>query len=724
MEEESNKGVWIGLVVVALIAVVFGILWFMRGGDVDKLTADLGASRTALQRTERELGDVKSQVESSAKRIGELENQAKDHAKRAAENAASLERSLRSELDFSAQRLSAANAELDRLRSTAGAAATPDTEKIEAELKKARIDLASVKNAGAEEITRLTAELETAKKQAGELEAKVAEGSAAIAKLETDIRQARPALRAETGDAVSAAAVELTALKAELAKTAQQLAETKNANAVLEELRTKLAAAMESDKSAAAAREEELRRAIEDMRKQLQASAAPSSPAPAAAAPSQSEAQLRAEVERVRKELADFKAKADNDAQTVDAEWKKRIAAADAGLSAIRGQLEADAKAADDAARQRIAALEAELESVKTGHADSAKAADSAWQDKLTAAEKNFAAKAEASDKLAAAKLAAALKQADEKIAVLQREMETRVAAALKQGEEKAASERKAADDKAASIEKLWGDKLTQAQASEKDAISRLALLQTAYIKQNEKLKTIDSQCQKEIGELRKQIEKLEKQLAEYGPGGSKFAIGPSGRSVGKVVDRIGDGTIMLIDKGAKDGVRAGMKFDVYRPLGEGNRYVGMIKIIRAEPESAMAVSSYAEVNGLVCPKTGRAVLEPGAKFSPFAVGDDGKPLPLVKADEVRVPLEAPAIGDLLDNPFYDPAKPLSFVLPESMLGDDCVYQALRAVNGALGKDDSADFALVDGASPVVVGGPRRVTLEHMERYMDRAWRF
>ncbi len=162
------------------------------------------------------------------------------------------------------------------------------------------------------------------------------------------------------------------------------------------------------------------------------------------------------------------------------------------------------------------------------------------------------------------------------------------------------------------------------------------------------------------------------------------------------------------------------MKFDVYRPAGDSNRYVGMVKVIRLMDEGSMVVSSYTEVNSLVCPKTGRVVFEPDAVYSPFATDDNGQPLKLVCSNTIKMPLEAPNIGDLLDNPFYDPERAMQFAVAIDA-ADPCLLLSIEALGGVANTGQNTiapDFIVTNGEPADGLDAPA-VTPQHVYRYIE-----
>ena len=202
------------------------------------------------------------------------------------------------------------------------------------------------------------------------------------------------------------------------------------------------------------------------------------------------------------------------------------------------------------------------------------------------------------------------------------------------------------------------------------------------------------------------------------------FGTGPVGRSAGRILERMPDGMTMLVTGGVDQRMSQGMKFDVYRQAGAGRRYIGGIKVIRVFKDYSLAVSAFSDVRAAFCPVTGLAVLEPGARFSPFAADSAGKPVPLKASSVPGLPLEAPAAGDFLDNPFYDPDRRLTFaVSPKALESDPCFVKTIEYFGGSprTGEDAArADFLVVaDGETESAAVSPRRVTMSRLAGYME-----
>lgn len=359
------------------------------------------------------------------------------------------------------------------------------------------------------------------------------------------------------------------------------------------------------------------------------------------------------------------------------ADLEKRVAGA---VSAAEGTGTGDPARQDKVAEMErdAARLRGELAEAKgelTRRHEESTVAEQVWRQKIAALEENVAALEGEADGLRS------------RLAEREREYAARLEAA-----------RNETAAKLGELEKIFQD-------FKKASHDRETAMRAAGEKEKKAL-------EERIAGLNAEVQQLSELYGSFGPA----------RSIGRIVERLAGDQILLISGGVQERVRPGMKFDVHRPIGAHNRRVGSVKVIRVMDGYSMAVPTYADAEILVCPETGRAVLEPGARFSPFAVGKDGKPLALRKAGETALPLDAPAIGDFIDNPFYDPMRPMTFVLSPALSGNACAVKIIETLGGVVrGAGESADFLVVadETERPAVAKGIRPVTIEHLAGYLD-----
>lgn len=661
----NGRGVLAGLGVAAVAAVVFLALWVMRGGDMDRLSGELRASREeaarAAKRLEDDLRAARQDADGASRKAAELEGRLREETRRAATAASQLERRLRDEAAEAERRLEDAIAEQERLRGEISAKAEREIAAARAELHKARDELESARQAGRAELSRLNGELEASRKTIGDLEKRLEAGRKESEALEGAIRDTRLNTLKETGGIDEAAITELNALKTELASTGRALAEAKNANAVLERARDTLAETMRKEREEAAAREAGLRRSLNEL------------------TPLAGMAGTVKETDgnRDAKGVAEGQGSGTVSPERDLAEAARKAEAAEKRHAEQIARAAAEYRAMDETWQSEVAARKKEFDAwIRRSRAVS-QAADAAWRDRLARAESEAAAKTKAAADDFSARLSAVEKEAEKRIAALEKSH------AAKLGEQRDAFEKKR-------------------ELAEKEAAGKTARLE----EQRDRL----------AGELAamRRVAGMDKE---------SFALARPGRSVGRIVERMADGQTLLISGGVNQRVRPGMKFDAYRPVGDRNRYVGTIKVIRPLDDFSMAISCYDDAEVMVCPVTGRAVLEPGARFSPYVADADGKPVELQKAIVAGLSLEAPAIGDYIDNPFYDPERPVTFLAEGDLAGNDRVAKAIQDMGGLIRSDvsENPDYILIrgdDAAAGGTVDGPRRVTFDHLAGYL------
>lgn len=352
--------------------------------------------------------------------------------------------------------------------------------------------------------------------------------------------------------------------------------------------------------------------------------------------------------------------------------WKEKADALDKELTDIQSSVEAERKEA-----------EKRLEALKKTHADS---------------------------------MADIVRDSADKLAALEKGAANRVAKLEREHAGELAESRKILAARDEEIKKLR-DELESLQDSHARSLQNAL---SGFERERQKLEADHAQ---QVRELTERITELEKRAGKE-PGST--ALGKPGRVVGEIAERLRDNQTLLIKGGINQRLQAGIKFDVYRAVCDKYRYIGTIKTIRVMDDYSMVVSTYDDADVMVCPITGRAVLETGAKYSPFAIDKAGKPVELQKAGMIGLSLEAPAVGDFLDNPFYDPERRLSFAISTELASDICVVKAVENLGGTPRGADAqdADFLVVrdDAAAQRIQGEKRRVvTLSHLASYLDPA---
>lgn len=602
-QESGGKGAWIGFVLALVLAIVFLVLWLMRGGEVDRLATALRSSQDSAASTSRRLEDdlqrARGDLDAANRRAGELEGRIRDEQRRAAEAVRQAESRLRSEVDATSSQLRSANSELSELRSIAEAAANAGF-------------------ASSSEAARLRRELESANHRLTESKNAAAALESRAAKLEanlTDLQKRHDTARQDLDKALSAARenTEAANLSAELMRMELELAATKNANAALEELRNRLSQTMEQER-------EKARQTEDDLRKRLEERAAAPASADAAASQARPDEQTRARLRELGDRIGQLTAR--------ERELAGRVAALESEAAELRGQ---------------NALLDAQRDSLQ-------------------------------------ARLQAATVAGRQRLEDL--------------GNRAAAAEKARAD-----AEKARADGERELRA----------------------------QIERERAECRKRVEALEKPADTPAPGAPEGAGGPApvivgdpGRSVGRVVEMMPDGSTFLINGGSKHRVQPGMKFDVHRSEGGRRRYIGMVRVTRAMENYSMAVMDN-PAGAKVCPVTGRAVLEPDARFSPYALAADGSPVPLVAADGTA----QPDIGDYIDNPFFDPLAAKLIALSPDLADSGAVARVVQAMGNTpclnTGDPGSAEILLMNriDASPAGDGLPRPASTSHLFNYWN-----
>ena len=109
------------------------------------------------------------------------------------------------------------------------------------------------------------------------------------------------------------------------------------------------------------------------------------------------------------------------------------------------------------------------------------------------------------------------------------------------------------------------------------------------------------------------------------------------------------------------------------------------------------------------------------------AKDENGKPVRLVEADSLNIPIEAPGAGDLLANPFYDPERPVAIAVSDAdAAAADNARRAVEMLGGVPKRwntSEKVEYAVVknrdafDATKWETV--PRVVTIEHLCRYYE-----
>lgn len=602
---ESRTGFWATIVILLVVAIVFIVLWFMRGGDIDtlkqtlsqeqrfraddvsRLESNLSSMQFDLDSTKRRFDETTSQLESERMRA----NQARQEADRLSREqfgqtgaAAQLEDQMKALRDTLAQEQTA-KAELENRAATAEAALIAARKGVEEELTDLRTDV-QIKRGAIENLVRKVAELED-QLQTASSAAATGDETGLVAQLRSQLEEmtATNTSLTERLDAIgstASAAVADTGEAARLATLTQQLQE-------------RTAAA-----EAAGRRIEELEKYLED----------------------------------------------------------------------------ANRAAADNGAAEQISLLTQQV------------------KDREAAADRSRA-EAEAADRRL-------------------EEMETRLEYSTH------------LDDTHTKL----NEEMAVIRSDRDQAIESMSKLQTEYDKQLAAEKAKVTTFEERLSAYQGKASVLENRLGEMTSivedYKQVFGNEPPVRQVGEVVDAMYNNKTVVINIGGNQRVKPGMKFDVYRPAGDRNRYLGMVRVVKVSADTAMAISSFRAERVMVCPVTGFAVLEPGARFSPFAKAKDGTPVELVEMDSLEIPVEAPGIGDILSSPFYSPEKAFSFAIqdPDALPYGEAqmMIETLGGIYRSWQAQDAVDFAVVSGDKADTAGlkgNAIAVTANHVKRYYE-----
>lgn len=285
MDDEGGRtGLWIGLIAAILVAVVFGVLWFLRGGEITRLTGEMRTAEAnaagVAQRLENDLRSARSDLEAANRRAAQTETRLRDELTRATDSASENERRLRSDLDQSSSQLRIANTELRKIRAElasrdeAGEAGA-ELETVRGELERAQTQINELTWSRDDAASRHEEELKAVRASLATAEARLEEMARTIESRDEEVRQLREnretaaapeALSAVSDAGAASDAEEATeTLRAELETAIRGLAE---ANKKVEEIQAdnaRLTEELERVRREATAREEELLKTIDEL---------------------------------------------------------------------------------------------------------------------------------------------------------------------------------------------------------------------------------------------------------------------------------------------------------------------------------------------------------------------------------------------------------------------------------------------------------------------------
>lgn len=695
MEQQGgNKGIWAGFIIALLVALLFLVLWVFRGSDIDALNRKLDAAQSQgeseKRRLESDLRDARGALESANRKVSEAEQRLTDEQRRANESAQQIERRLRIDLDAAEERLAAANRELAEARAS--------SQKTQSESEQLRAQLADLgqRRDDADSLRKqaddLRKQLESSKERLSEANDAVSSFGQRLRESEANLEALRKELDAgKTRPAVPLAAnadKELSDLRTETARLETALAGAQNANAALEELRNRLSRTMEDERKKAKEREDEfvrrqidLQRTIDELRGRA--------PEAAVAAP----AGNGDEANRLRAGYADAIEQRDALQSRLDESFRRH-----------RDELDTLRRESG----QRLQDLEKRLGEREKGF--------QVIQTRLTGEKVDLQKRlAELEKRL----------QADGGPEL--RERLTRENADLQARVDDIERQRFDLQLRASGLESekaAWGEQevILNALTIEKAELqSRLDGMEKDKAELIKRAKALGKRLTREKASLQTRVDELEREKAAAAPPPTPFPADPesAGRFVGRVVETMSDGQIYLIDLGSKQRVLPGMKFVVHRPDGERWRYAGTLKVIRSMENHAMAVAEKPGTAPVhICSVTGRVVLDPDATVSPYAANAQLQP---ANADGAL-----PAIGDYIDNVFYDPDRSLLFALGQNLAGDESASLLVRLLGGTpclnTGDPGRADFMVYAGTVPAErsqIERPKPATMRHMFRYWN-----
>lgn len=202
------------------------------------------------------------------------------------------------------------------------------------------------------------------------------------------------------------------------------------------------------------------------------------------------------------------------------------------------------------------------------------------------------------------------------------------------------------------------------------------------------------------------------------------FYIKDPERSVGEITG-IPEKGGFEISAGSRQGVKPGMLFDVHRSLGTMSWFIGVLLVDRTMNDSS-ETTLVSRTGVKICPVTGRAVLDPAAKYSPYVYADGGKAVPLISAESLGLGGETPAAGDKVDNPYFDPSGKFVFAMDPSYVGmagrevGDVVEALGGEMMGMDGETGAADYLIVmEEKAESILAEPPHVTPSQLSSYVE-----
>ncbi|MCD8140745.1 MAG: hypothetical protein LUE17_13375 [Planctomycetaceae bacterium] len=636
-DEGGNRGLWLVLIVALLVMAAFVVLWYKRGGEVERLNEALRAAQaqasTTSARLERDLSQARSETEAANRRFADMEAQVRDIQRRATETSQQIEQRFRNELDVAASRIRDLTAAADTVRIDA-----------EAQVQEA---LSSLR----EQMVQAQNRADDATAQLGALEERAMQAEAMANSLVARTQEAE--------ERAAALSEQLAAARAGLTEAKNMVENHPEVQGLTQRLATATARieSLETDNNG-------LRREVEMIRDQLDAALETEAAGSGENATDETVASLQARVDALEAERDRLAATLDNAMESAEAaratqasadsvppagheaaDWQRRVREAEAARDKALADLE---QARADAARNELVAANARRDA-------------QLLQEKFDA-----------------------LQRSNEELTDAEQTLQLHLQ------------------------EVLHGDS-QPAQPTQPAAPAASALRPPAAATETAAPATAPATPAAAPAEPADEPEMT-------------VIINPA-RSVGRVIDRLSDGKTYVIDKGRHQGVRPGMRFDVHRPYDSINRFTGVLQVTQPMEDISMAVQ-VDNVPVALCPITGRAFLEPGARYSPYVVSADGRPVPLIAPSSVGLDKGCPEAGDSIDNPFYDPTRKLYFAF-DPAIGDSRearrVVETLGCIVDPEDPNSPVDYLLVkdNGAFSGDIGGPRRVTLEHVANYIS-----